>query len=665
MGLQLVGLNIDSATAKYRAQRGRLVPLMRGIYAEAGDDADALVIRNALRIAHYLYPRAYLSAASAILLSPTAEGRLYISSRRIQRTRLRVLEIIQNAAPDNPSVAPATVVDDFGELTLDVSSLRQRFLEAFRVRSEHASSINDQMKQELVTRLISEYGSPRDAANAVWALARENSWYKEAEAAERWLLRQQPIAAARAEQNVDLHVAWHGVPIGRLRHDGFEWRWTAEKVQLPMPVRDTTPGKLPPFIAGLLPEGWLDKVLQIRSEREMLLSGRRYMSNIAIVDNLDTLAAIPADILASTLEKWTKGGRFAGRYLGPGKDQIADSFEAQIANLYRNADTPRLSGVQIKAPMYLDRDGALMEATNKPFTHILKPGGSGGFETLPLVEWFCLDLARRVNFKVPQFALIEMPEGLPPALLVERFDIRTEPGSITLYALEDFCSLLDLAADAKYEATIERVARALRPVSTDQEQDLLTLFRRAIFAWLVADGDMHLKNMALLKIAHPNESAFRSVTMAPVYDAVTTRVFPMLKHDRMALKINGKDDRLIRADFETLARTIGLGAKLANSAIDTLALGAPSALAKIKIPRSSSLPSGADDQIAAIRKIVYERAATLQPVPHSGVSRAGATLKSSWAAANGRPSQAPSSDDKNGAATPARLSKRSKRKKAP
>ena len=50
---------------------------------------------------------------------------------------------------------------------------------------------------------------------------------------------------------------------------------------------------------------------------------------------------------------------------------------------------------------------------------------------------------------------------------------------------------------------------------------------------------MHLKNMALLKIAEPGDSQFRSVRMAPLYDAVTTRVFPNLKHDRMTLKRNG------------------------------------------------------------------------------------------------------------------------------
>jgi serine/threonine-protein kinase HipA len=130
------------------------------------------------------------------------------------------------------------------------------------------------------------------------------------------------------------------------------------------------------------------------------------------------------------------------------------------------------------------------------------------------------------------------------------------------------CSVLDLPASAKYDGTLERVARAVRPLSTAPEDDLLIIVKRALFAWLIGDGDMHLKNMALLKIAEPGDSQFRSVRMAPLYDAVTTRVFPKLKHDRLALKLNGKHDNLRRADFQALAATAGLRAGDAEAALD-------------------------------------------------------------------------------------------------
>ena len=259
MPLHLVGENIDKTRSHYQAETGKLVRLMRGIYVDAGEDVEATVLKHAVRIARYLYPRAYLSAASAVLLGPTRDGRLFLSGRRVQRTRLRALEIIQNTAPDHPSIAPAVIDDGMGEFRIDVSSMRQRFLEAFRVRSEHAASIDDTMKEAIANRLIEEYGSAQGAADAAWSLARENEWYREGEHAERFLLRRPAAAApARNEAALDLIVAWHGAPIGNLVHDGFEWRWNATDKDGPPLVRQTTPGKLPPFILSLLPEGWLE-----------------------------------------------------------------------------------------------------------------------------------------------------------------------------------------------------------------------------------------------------------------------------------------------------------------------------------------------------------------------------------------------------------------------
>ena len=188
MALHLVGETLDKTRSHYMAETGKLVQLMRGIYVDAGDDIDATVLKHAVRIAKYLYPRAYLSAASAALLGPTRDGRLFLSARRKQRTRIRALEIIQNEAPKHPSVGDAVVDDGMGEFRVSVSSIRQRFLEAFRLRSEHAASIDEKMRATTAARLIEEYGSAQAAADALWTLARENEWYREGELAERNLL---------------------------------------------------------------------------------------------------------------------------------------------------------------------------------------------------------------------------------------------------------------------------------------------------------------------------------------------------------------------------------------------------------------------------------------------------------------------------------------------
>lgn len=612
MPIHLVGETIDAKRAHQRAQARELIQLVRGVYVEHDADTETAILGHAVRIAHYLYPNAYLSSASAVLLGPSPDGRLFISGRRNQRTRLRTLEIIQNEAPAHPSTASAVIGDDLGELRVDVSSPRQRFLEAFRLRSEHASAITTDMRAQMAARLVEEHGSPRTAADAVWALARENGWYREGEGAERFLLLQPGAATVPANKAaLDLLVAWHGDLLGHLTHDGFEWRWKPQKRGGPALVRETTPGKLPAFIESLLPEGWLAQVLHERDEREALRRGRRYMSNIVIVQSREELAALPADILATPLETFCETGRFTGHYAGPARGEIEETFEQNLARIFARAETPRLSGVQIKAPMSLLADGVLVPAVDQPFTHILKPAGAAGFETLPVVEWLCLELGRAAGFDVPSAALLEMPDGMPPALVVERFDIRRGVEDQRRLAMEDFCSILDLPTSSKYDGTIERMAKGLRSLSTDPAADLDILYRRAIFAWLIADGDMHLKNLAMLKTADAGAKAFTSVRFAPLYDAVTTRVFPGLGTDRMALKLNGKDDRLGRQDFLALARTIGLTAAGSEAAIAELAERLAERATTLRLPDftgHSEAAKAAQDRVIAI---VSERCAAL------------------------------------------------------
>jgi serine/threonine-protein kinase HipA len=605
MPLYLIGENLDKTRSHYRAETGKLVHLVRGVYIDRDDDIDTTIIKHAVRIAKYLYPRAYLSGASAVLLAPSRDGRLFLSGRRNKRTRIRSLEIVQNVAPKHPSLGTAIVDDGMGEFRIDVSSVRQRFLEAFRLRSEHAVSIDDDMRADIAARLTEEYESPEEAAKAVWALARENEWLREGEMAERYLLRR-PTVTARNEAALDLIVAWHREPIGHLRHDGFEWRWIALDKKLPPLVRQTVPGKLPPFITSLLPEGWLESVLKDKDERAALRSGKRYLSNISIVESEAELESLPRDILTTRLIQYSKDGIFTGTYAGPGRGSFDDTFERNLARLFERKETPRLSGIQIKAPLYLANTGKLLPSTESPFTHILKPAGTSGFEALPVVEWLCLTLGRKCGFDVPAIALLKMPDDMPPALIVERFDIRESANDTRLLALEDFCSVLGLPTEAKYDSTIERVARATRPLSTAPDNDIVILVRRALFAWLVGDGDMHLKNMALLKITELGDQTFNSVRVAPMYDAVTTRVFPKLAHDRMALKLNGKDDKLRRADFRALANTAGLRAAVADRLIDTLSADMEEALDGTSLPSLSNYgPDGhavADQMLELVGK---------------------------------------------------------------
>ena len=167
--------------------------------------------------------------------------------------------------------------------------------------------------------------------------------------------------------------------------------------------------------------------------------------------------------------------------------------------------------------------------------------------------------------------------------------------------------MLALDPRDKYTGTMERVARAVRALSTSPDEDIMTLLRRALFAWLIGDGDMHLKNMAMLKTAQEGAATFRHVRIAPVDDTLTTRVFPGLQHDAMALKVNGKAQRLRRADFLALAAIADLRAGDAKAAIDEMLASMTAALDQFALPAAIQADAAACALTERVLQIARER----------------------------------------------------------
>ena len=564
--LHLVGETIDKHRAQYGLVTGRLIQIMRGIYVASEDDADAVLFDHALRIAAYLYPSTYLCGASAERLAPTPDRRLFLSGRRNARTRLRSLEIVQTRAPDAPETETAQTTDPMGALTVRRSTLRFRYLESFRRRSEAGAAMPIDMQTDIAARLVETASGETAAIIECWRLAEANGWRAEAGRAEAFIATPLREAPPRGKA---LHVGWHGEKIGVLSHDGSAWRWEQTATEGATPVRTGEPGRLPPFIESLLPEGWLQRVLNPKSEQEAISGGKRYMSNIVISEDEDDLRTVPADMLEGRLETYAKEGAFAGGYAGPAP-AFDETLEDRIAALFASNAMPRLSGFQIKAPMNLSHDGVLRPAEGAAFTHILKPSPGAGFEDLPLVEAACLAAARACGFETAAHAMVSMPGDLPDALLVERFDVRRDRNDRRKIAMEDMASVRGVSPSAKYEGSIEQAARALRSVSSDADADVGLLLGRAVLAWLIGDGDCHLKNLAVLRVASDGVENFTSVRLAPVYDAVTTRAFPGLESDRLALSLAGKRDRLSSRDFVRAGVTMDMNAGTARDIVASL-----------------------------------------------------------------------------------------------
>jgi serine/threonine-protein kinase HipA len=122
---------------------------------------------------------------------------------------------------------------------------------------------------------------------------------------------------------------------------------------------------------------------------------------------------------------------------------------------------------------------------------------------------------------------------------------------------------------------------------------------------------MHLKNLAVLKVAEVDAKAFTTVRLAPLYDAVTTRVFPGLGGDRMALKLNGKDDRLTCQDFLALARTIGVSVGDAETAIADLTARVADRAQGLQLPAFADETEAARTVLDKVIALVSERSKAL------------------------------------------------------
>jgi serine/threonine-protein kinase HipA len=154
--------------------------------------------------------------------------------------------------------------------------------------------------------------------------------------------------------------------------------------------------------------------------------------------------------------------------------------------------------------------------------------GNEQFPDLALNEWFCLRVCKRAGIEVPAFELSRDRRVLKLA----RFD-RTAAGPL---GFEDFAALQGLGTAQKYDSTCERVAKTAAAFvpSLDRVATRREMFRRFAICWMLRNGDAHLKNFGLLY------SSATDARLAPLYDVVTTTVYPSLRNDVPALSLDGR-----------------------------------------------------------------------------------------------------------------------------
>ncbi len=213
----------------------------------------------------------------------------------------------------------------------------------------------------------------------------------------------------------------------------------------------------------------------------------------------------------------------------------------------RMAGRLSISGVQTKLSVRLDKKHNILIPSAEAGEYILKPPVSS-FENMPGNEQCCMDIAEELGIDVPPHCLLPLGDGIP-AYIVKRFD-RAKGAKIHQ---EDFCQAL--GAEDKYGGSAEQICRLLKEISSAPGLDSQLFFERAVFNFIIGNGDAHLKNYSIL---HQKNGAVR---LAPAYDMVCSKLVIEDEEDS-ALSINGKKNRLGRKDFDVLADYAGMPAKI-------------------------------------------------------------------------------------------------------
>lgn len=312
------------------------------------------------------------------------------------------------------------------------------------------------------------------------------------------------------------------------------------------PVR-AAGGAVPPFFAGLLPEG-----ARLTALTRRLKTSADDMLGLLLAVGADTVGDVRVVAAGSPPEE-------------PPPLAAAERWEeADFAVLFARSvgldpaasDRVALPGVQVKVSA---------EVVSFPVAR----GGSrwilklepDGYPRLVENEAFFLSMAGEAGLRVPEFALVHDRRGRS-GLLVRRFDRVERGGGVLRLAQEDACQLLGRYPADKYRLSYQEVARAVVEESTVPIVDALELVVLIAFSYLIGNGDLHAKNVSV------GETPAGDRRLTPAYDLLSTLAY--VGDDPMALRLDGRDRSLTRRHFLEFGSRLGVRERALAHRIDRL-----------------------------------------------------------------------------------------------
>jgi serine/threonine-protein kinase HipA len=239
----------------------------------------------------------------------------------------------------------------------------------------------------------------------------------------------------------------------------------------------------------------------------------------------------------------------------------APTVDVELARLHTVAQAmvghSSLSGVQRKISVGGAADRATLHVAAEHGHFILKPQAQV-FPSLPENEHVTMRIAAAAGLAVPPNGLVRLHDA-SLAYLTRRFD-RTAEGTKLLQ--EDFCQLGELAPKQKYEGSAELCARLVRRYASEPLVAALALFRQTVFAWWTGNGDMHLKNLSLLRGTDGLHQ------LSPAYDLLCTAL--VVEDDLLALPVSGNRRNITPRQWLAYAAYCGLTPKATARVLNEL-----------------------------------------------------------------------------------------------
>lgn len=353
-------------------------------------------------------------------------------------------------------------------------------------------------------------------------------------------------------------------------------------------------GELPPFFAGVMPEGELRKRLEAtrHDPRDK--------------DDFGILAAAGEDlpgavkVLPANLEKLTAAARAYG--VTGGSDNLEISVPERAAE-----GAAALSGQQNKLALSSLKNGTRFNLPMKgQLSDLIAKLPVPGDDSQIFNEYIAMSLAAKAGVNTARCRPIRMGQVDMPDLIallgedthflaVERFD-RTPGGAVHI---EDACQAMTMRPHQKYAKRefFIRFLRVLDRLSARGIEDVRQFFIRQAVNTLVGNSDAHLKNFSL--IYHNGVDP----ELSPAYDIVCVAALPNFTGYATNIAIDQLQRKETLETYKQVALDAGISPRIAvaavRSAVDqaqatwaqALAdLNAPAAVAAVVVERLRTLP---------------------------------------------------------------------------